>query len=226
MAIVRWFASLGGRSWVLDGIATQMATNYVFRSLPCVIALAGYWAAGRSRQTRRTVIAAFLASFLAGAFSRVVQNLWQTPRPVHDPLLSGAFSPSFTRIIESDFHSFPSDHAAFLLPLVWYAGRLQPWLGAAMTALVGAALLARLHLGIHYPTDVVVGLLIGVLTIGATERLWPRLVDRIGALIDLGKNRWPVLTASLLFLLAYAYASMFDDFRSLAVAIWRALTHS
>ena len=108
---------------------------------------------------------------------------------------------------------------------MWYAGRLQPWLGAAMTALVGAALLARLHLG-EPPTDVVVGLLIGVLTIGATERLWPRLVDRIGALIDLGKNRWPVLTASLLFLLAYAYASMFDDFRSLAVAIWRALTHS
>lgn len=230
MAIVRWFASLGGRWWPLDGVAAHLVTDYVFRSLPSTVVLAGYWAAGgrpgQDRHTRRTIVAAFLTSLVAGVISRVIQNFWDTPRPIHDPALSGLFQPSFLKLIDEDFHSFPSDHAAFLLPLVWHVSRLQPWLGAATTALVGAALLARLYLGMHFPTDVVGGLLVGALTVVATERLCPRLVDRIGALIHAAESRWPVATASLLFLLAYACASMFDEFRAIALAIGRALTHS
>jgi undecaprenyl-diphosphatase len=198
----------------------------VFRSLPSIVVLAGYWAAGRSRHTRRTIVAAFLSSLLAGLLSRFIQNMWHTPRPVHDPVVSGFFHPPFLMLIDKDFHSFPSDHAAFLLPLVWYVSRLQPWLGAAAIALAGATLLARLYLGLHFPVDVAVGLMAGAVSVLATERLWPRLVDRIGALVYALESRWPVATASLLFLLAYAYATMFDDFRSLALAFQRALTAS
>ena len=229
MAVMRWLAALGGRSWFLDGIAMQVATSYLYRSLPYVTILSAYWAAawseGRSGRVRRTVAAAFLIAFVAGALSRVVQNAWVTPRPVYDPVLGRLFAPTFQSAIDHDFHSFPSDHAAFLLPLVWYVGRLHGWLGGAAGVLLSLGMLSRVYLGVHYPVDVVVGLGLGALVIVLVERFWPTLPDRACTLVRACEARWPRAVAALLFLVAYAYATMFDDLRRMGLALLRAYAH-
>jgi undecaprenyl-diphosphatase len=227
MAVVRWLAALGGRSWLLDGVALQVATSPVFRALPAVAVLSGYWVAqakrAQSGRVRRTVVAAFLVSFAAGGTSRVIQNLWATQRPIHSSALRSLFSPAFLASIGEDFHSFPSDHAAFLLPLVWYVGRLRTWLGALMGVLMCANLLSRLYTGIHFPVDVAAGLVLGALVILVAERLWPGLADRVATLVATAEHRRPTTTAVFLFVLTYGFATMFDDFRSLGRALLRAL---
>jgi membrane-associated phospholipid phosphatase len=227
IAFVRWLASLGGQSWFFDHLAAHLVTDSLFRSIPCVVLLAGYWgAAGSSRERRhsirRTVLGGFVTAGVALLLSRVIQNLWETHRPIHDPALSGSFQAQFRAMIGDDLHAFPSDHAAFLVPLVWSLGRLQPWLGAATAVLLACALGARAYLGLHYPTDILAGAILGAVIVWG-ERRWPEVASRGVALVDEARALWPVATAAGLFLIAYCYASMFESIRDLAGAVVRAL---
>jgi undecaprenyl-diphosphatase len=229
IAFVRWLASLGGQSWFFDKLAAQMVTNLLFRSIPCVVLLVGYWGAtegSRERllSIRRRVLGGFGAAGAALLIARVTQNLWENHRPINDPALSGLFQASFQGLLGDDLHAFPSDHAALLVPLVWTLGCLQPWLGAATGAHLACMLCARAYVGLHYPTDILVGAMIGASTV-YMERLWPKAADQGLVLIEGARARWPVPTAACLFLIAYCYASMFESIRELANAVLRGLGH-
>jgi len=66
---------------------------------------------------------------------------------------------------EPDPNSFPSGHtsAAFAAALAWWQTMPRRW--QAVVGVVAAALmgLSRLYVGVHYPTDVLCGALVGVL---------------------------------------------------------------
>jgi undecaprenyl-diphosphatase len=222
IALVRWIASVWGQSWFVDHLAVQMVFNGLFRSIPCVAILAGYWVAtdatDRGRAVRTRVLGGFLASGVAMVLSRLFQNLVYSPRPVHDPVLGPLFAPHLHTILTADFHSFPSDHAAFLVPLVWAAGALQPSLGAATGALLLAALLARAWTGLHYPTDLLAGAVLG-LALAWVERLRPATAAWGVDLVDRARSQWPVTTGTALFLIAYLYAAMFEPLREAVGAI-------
>jgi len=57
--------------------------------------------------------------------------------------------------------SFPSGHAASGFAFAAAAGYSQPWLGMGLRFLAAAVAYSRVHTGVHYPGDVVVGSLIG-----------------------------------------------------------------
>jgi len=228
MAFVAWLASLGGQSWFFDRLAAQ-TTNLLFRSIPSVVLLAGYWSAAQgSRQRvdpiRRRVLGGFMAAGLALLVSRVMQDLWVSHRPTEDPAFSGLFQVPFRNLVPDDLHAFPSDHAAFLLPLVWTLGSLQPWLGAATGALLVCMLCARVYMGFHYPTDVLAGAMIGAAAVWM-ERRWPEVAGQALGLVEKARARWPVTVAACLFLIAYCYASMFESIRDLGNAVAGALWH-
>jgi undecaprenyl-diphosphatase len=71
--------------------------------------------------------------------------------------------------------SFPSGHAASGFAFASAIGRDQPWLGLALRFLAAAVGYSRVHTGVHYPGDVVVGSLIGE----ATGQAVAGLVDRL-----------------------------------------------
>jgi hypothetical protein len=96
-----------------------------------------------------------------------------------------------------------------------------------MTALLLAAVLAaRVYRGLHFPVDVAGGLLIGALGIFLLPRSGSSVVRNTLALIQDAESRWPRLTACGLFVVAYGYASMFDDFRFLLYVVMRAVARS
>jgi membrane-associated phospholipid phosphatase len=57
--------------------------------------------------------------------------------------------------------SFPSGHAASGFAFAAAIGHDQPWLGMALRFLSATVAYSRVHTGVHYPGDVVVGSLIG-----------------------------------------------------------------
>ena len=83
----------------------------------------------------------------------VVKAIVRRPRPVLEglPPLGGA--PSSL--------SFPSAHATSSFAVATAMTRVEPW-GALAFALALALALGRPYLGMHYPSDVVVGALLGV----------------------------------------------------------------
>jgi undecaprenyl-diphosphatase len=71
--------------------------------------------------------------------------------------------------------SFPSGHAASGFAFAAAIGRDQPWLGLALRFLAAAVAYSRVHTGVHYPSDAVVGALIGEGTGQAVAGLMNRL---------------------------------------------------
>src|SRR5437763_7309830 len=57
--------------------------------------------------------------------------------------------------------SFPSGHAASGFAFAAAVGRDQPWLGMALRLLAAAVAYSRVHTGVHYPGDAVVGWQVG-----------------------------------------------------------------
>jgi undecaprenyl-diphosphatase len=71
--------------------------------------------------------------------------------------------------------SFPSGHAASGFAFASAIGRDQPSLGFALQFLAAAVAYSRVHTGVHYPGDVVVGSLIGA----GTGQTVAGLMDRL-----------------------------------------------
>ena len=71
--------------------------------------------------------------------------------------------------------SFPSGHAASGFAFASAIGRDTPWLGLGLRFLAAAVAYSRVHAGVHYPGDVVVGSLIGEGTGQAVAGLMERL---------------------------------------------------
>jgi undecaprenyl-diphosphatase len=68
-------------------------------------------------------------------------------------------SPRHTKMPKSP--SFPSGHAASAFAFANGAAATMPLLGLPLRALAGAVAYSRVHAGVHYPGDVVVGALLG-----------------------------------------------------------------
>ncbi len=104
---------------------------------------------------------------LAGAFALVcsllltnvlIKPLMARPRPWL--VVEGLWA----LVFEGDPNSFPSGHtsAAFAAALAWWhtLPRKWGWVGLGAAGLMG---LSRLYVGVHFPTDVLCGALVGTL---------------------------------------------------------------
>jgi len=70
--------------------------------------------------------------------------------------------------------SFPSGHTASAFAFATGAGRAQPALSAPLRALAAVVGYSRVHTGVHYPADVLVGAFIGVTAAEVAGRLLER----------------------------------------------------
>ena len=101
------------------------------------------------------------ASLLSHAASVVIKRVVRRPRPHDDRIAVGVGTPS--RL------SFPSSHAtsttAALVSLAMLTPSPLPLLG------VPIMMLSRMVLGVHYPTDVAAGALVGAVTAETISRI-------------------------------------------------------
>ena len=70
--------------------------------------------------------------------------------------------------------SFPSGHSASAFAFATAVSRDNPWLAIAIQFLAGGVAYSRVHTGVHYPGDTVVGALIGAGTGQAVSSLYDR----------------------------------------------------
>lgn len=110
------------------------------------------------RSTRRAGWAALLAMVLGLVVTNLtIKPLISRPRPWLDV-------PGLTALVtENDPNSFPSGHscAAFAAAMSWRRELPRKWMGRLGLLLALCMALSRLYVGVHYPSDVLVGCLIG-----------------------------------------------------------------
>jgi undecaprenyl-diphosphatase len=72
--------------------------------------------------------------------------------------------------------SFPSGHSASAFAFAYTVGRHYPGLAVPIRLLASGVAYSRVHTGVHYPGDVVLGSIIGAGTAamvgGACDRRW------------------------------------------------------
>jgi len=163
---------IAGRSLFLDTVMIWISAA----GIPLlVLAVAYQWWARADRQGTRHVLVGAGLSFLLGlAFNQLILVFVDRARPyalgVTDLLIAPSVDPSF-----------PSDHAtaAFAIAMTFAVSstpRRAIWFGLAALAVV----VSRIYIGTHYVSDVLGGVLTGVLAAALVAFLYRRgtRVDR------------------------------------------------
>jgi undecaprenyl-diphosphatase len=140
------------------------------------------------------------------------------PRPVNDPTLAFVAPSGLGYEKLEHWSSFPSDHAVIygaIAMVIWMRDRRLGWLAFAWTLVVGS--LPRLYLGLHYPTDVVGGLLLGTAIGYLTQRIGPPAAITDAVLF--WERRHSQIFYPLAVLFTFELLSLFDDVRSVGRGI-------
>ena len=120
-------------------------------------------AMGGRRKAAASALGAASAMWVVG---QAAKRMYQRPRPYQSP------NGSRLLIDRPSGTSWPSSHPAVLLAFVTVAARelaLSDGTRAALGLLAGVVALSRVYVGVHYPSDVAGGLLLG----RAVADLWP-----------------------------------------------------
>ena len=83
-------------------------------------------------------------------------------------------------IAEHDPHSFPSGHttAAFAAGMTWVWTLPKKWMRVMAVIAAVCMGLSRLYVGVHYPSDVLAGALVGSLCAWMAGMIWNRMKER------------------------------------------------
>lgn len=142
------------------------AANHSLLWFAVAAALASRKGAPR-RAALRGVLAIGGASFTANALAKPVLP---RRRPAYEDV------PTARRLDHGDrpgSSSFPSGHAASAAAFATAVTMESPALGMAMVPVAAAVAYSRVHTGVHWPSDVAAGMVLGAGIALATRRWWP-----------------------------------------------------
>jgi membrane-associated phospholipid phosphatase len=157
--IPHWHADVA-----LKGLTT--AANHSLLWLAVAVLLATRQGAPR-RAALRGIVAIGGASVSINALAK---PLWPRLRPTYEDL------PIARRLAFRDHprsSSFPSGHAASAAAFATAVAMESPAAGLAVAPIAAAVAYSRVHTGVHWPSDVAAGLLMGSGIALATRRWWP-----------------------------------------------------
>ncbi len=152
---------LSGKHWLLDAFGRAGAEWALFAMLGW-LAVASYARYDRDPERLMTIFLTLVVTSIVGLLcSFLIAAIVRESRPyVRYPTETKLLFPSFL-----SWKSFPSDHslAAFLIVGVAYCFGL-PWV-APLFILAIFVWLGRIFAGVHYPSDVLAGIVLGGLVL-------------------------------------------------------------
>jgi undecaprenyl-diphosphatase len=186
-ALFHWINGFAGHSRVLDAIMIAVA-NY--SPIVFAVVLLGCWAQWRPDWQRAAALAG-VAALVALGVGQLVGMLLPRARPY-------LATTATVLVTHAPDTSFPSDHALLAFAVTTVLAMAGPslrsragpslrsragrTLGAWLFAFSLVLLVARVYIGVHYPTDLIGGALLGAASAWAIVRL--ARVPRVARWID------------------------------------------
>lgn len=215
--IIGYVNHFSRHSWVFDRSLELFASNRLLKGGILIAIVWWLWFKKDELQpdNRQHIIVTFIGCVVGMVVARVLSLMLPFRlRPIHEEgsgfILPYGVSPA----VLDGWSSFPSDHAVLFFALS--AGLLFISRKAGMIALCYTAVciaFPRIYLGMHYPTDVIVGAMIGVM-IALLANGYLVKVTPLKKMTDWSYSS-PNIFYPFLFLFSYQVADMFDNSRSL-----------
>ena len=155
-----WINGLAGRAAPVDEVVQLLVSDYLV-PVGLMLVLVGLWFTGDGRLARQRqqigVYVALASMALSSLVVMIVNSMHSRPRP-----FDGIDDQQVTLLFYQPTDlSFPSNPAAATFGLaagIWGVNRP---VGAVMLGVAGLFALSRVYSGVHYPSDVLAGALIG-----------------------------------------------------------------
>ena len=217
-SIVFFLNQFAQRWRVFDGIVIFFSNSDLMKGGVVMAAIwwAWFYRKGDAKTNRSYLLSALFGSLVALFFARVFAHAFPLRvRPILDPSLH--FRAPLGLPNQSNWtiwSSFPSDHAALfcaLLTGVWLVSR-RAGIALMLYIIIGICL-PRIYVGIHYPSDVLVGAGLGVFCVLLCS--WSKIRGTWTETVLNWIERWPGAGYALLFIITFQIATLFWDIRTL-----------
>jgi undecaprenyl-diphosphatase len=216
-SIISFINHACGRSAVFDKTIIFLSENDLFKGCAIMTLYWWVWFSPASNQTdrRQRIVSAIYGCFVAMFVVRILSKLMQfRTRPILDPEnhLVQAIGFNINRIPDTH-NSFPSDHATLFFALatgMFFVSRRLGLFSAIYVLLFVA--FPRIYIGLHYPTDILGGTIVGVffVLIANMEFFRTKISDKTLRYSE----THPGLFYSVFFLLSFQIATLFDSSRN------------
>lgn len=180
-----WLNGLVGLHPLSDAAALYLVNDYALPALFAFI-VGALWFAGHDETERDAFKRGVLFTLIGVLVANLIVKLaWMSlfrPRPfaVLDNVRILFYRPSVS--------SFPSEPVATLMALAFGVWLFERRVGAVMLTLTILFALARVMAGVHFPSDVIAGVLIGLGAVYVPYRYMPALNNLNTRIISLAKR--------------------------------------
>ena len=221
-SILAYVNSFAQTSRHFDYLLWAISENHLLKGAIPITVLWFFWFHKEKRndasssRLREQVIITLLACFVAIFIGRLLAlTLPFRPRPITNIAMHFVIPYGLGHRIFDGMSSFPSDHATFMLSLATGIWLISKRVGVAtLFYVISIVLLPRIYLGLHYPTDIIAGAVIGVLITLILHN--NKTINKLAVTpLIVWSEKSPALFYMLFFLTTYEMASMFDDLRIL-----------
>ncbi|MFC1830697.1 phosphatase PAP2 family protein [Thermodesulfobacteriota bacterium] len=218
MEIIRFINQFSQVSWIADVTTTFISKNHLIKGGLLLAILWGGWFRANKNQylVRLHLISTLFACFIAMLIARVLALLLPFRlRPMHEEGLSFTLPYGMEKLATAieGWSSFPSDHAVLFYALstgLFYISKKVGILAFIYTTVFIS--LPRVYLGLHYPTDIIVGAAIGIIIVLLCQSDF--VLDKLSNPILLFSNKYPQIFYPIMFIVTYQIADMFDNSRA------------
>jgi undecaprenyl-diphosphatase len=229
-SIIHFLNQFAQRSWFADRLIVAVAYNHLLTS--ALITSIFWWAWFRDDEVEGTerpiVVSTILLTTGALFLARVLALLLPfRERPLRNPSLQFHIPFGVSQQALINWSAFPSDHAVFFFALTTCMLFLSRKLAIATFCYVLVVIcVPMVYMGVHYPTDILAGALIGIGV--ACLLLSQRLRSSLSSMPLLWLKRSPAVFYPCFYLITFLFGTMFDPLRAIVTAAWhtgRSIVH-